>query len=228
MEGGEARVKLAKVPYREEPWRSKYPELVSILDQDPAIPRGNEIIGNLYVHTPFYKMMKGAVADSKLQHNWRASHDPGFVDMPGSDFRLKENAEVFQRIPGFKLIPYDRIGIQQGPDGMILPKPGPFDLLHPAEGTRDLHPARITLVWSTCPFCEWYTVDVARDADFQDLVFSASTHDTNIPVTGLGVEPGSFWWRVTALSRSRQWNAEIACVRPFSFTTNVQPPPAKK
>ncbi len=227
VEGGEARVKLAKVPYREEPWKSNYPELVSLLDQDPAIPRGNELTGNLYVQTPFYKIAHGAVAETKLNGNWRTSRDPGFVDLEGADFRLKEDAEVFQRIPGFQPIPFDRIGIQEGPSGVERPKPGRFDLLYPADGTKDVHPGVLTLAWSTCPFCEWYTVEVARDADFQDLVFTASTHETNVKVTGLGADRGSYHWRVTALSRSRQWRAEVPCNRPYRFTTDVKPAASK-
>ena len=31
---------MERMPYREDPWASRYPELVSILDDEPACPKG--------------------------------------------------------------------------------------------------------------------------------------------------------------------------------------------
>ncbi len=38
-------------------------------------------------------------------------HDPGFVDMAHGNFQLKPDAEVFSRLPGFKPIPFQKIGL---------------------------------------------------------------------------------------------------------------------
>ena len=38
--------------------------------------------------------------------------DPGFVDAAEGDFLLRPDAEVFQRLPGFQPIPFDKIGPQ--------------------------------------------------------------------------------------------------------------------
>jgi len=38
---------LESMPYREEPWASRYPELVNILDDEPAVPKGNVVARNV-------------------------------------------------------------------------------------------------------------------------------------------------------------------------------------
>ena len=40
---------LDSVPWREAHWRERYPALISLLDTDPAVPRGNLITGNVAV-----------------------------------------------------------------------------------------------------------------------------------------------------------------------------------
>lgn len=44
-------------------------------------------------------------------HNVSYDKDPGFVDMKNFDFRLKKNSVVFRDLPGFKSIPFQKIGL---------------------------------------------------------------------------------------------------------------------
>ena len=37
--------------------------------------------------------------------------DPGFVDYANRDYRLKPDSEIFRLLPGFKPIPFERIGL---------------------------------------------------------------------------------------------------------------------
>ena len=39
--------RLLAVPYRESPWRERYPQLLCLLDDDPAAPKGNMLIRNV-------------------------------------------------------------------------------------------------------------------------------------------------------------------------------------
>jgi Periplasmic copper-binding protein (NosD) len=43
------RTALETMPYRAPPWSTRYPELVGILDDEPAAPRHNRIAGNVAV-----------------------------------------------------------------------------------------------------------------------------------------------------------------------------------
>jgi hypothetical protein len=45
---------------------------------------------------------------------WLTDADPGFVNVAGGNYALRSDAEVFKRLPGFKLIPFDQIGPQRG------------------------------------------------------------------------------------------------------------------
>lgn len=43
------RPALEAMPYRAPPWSTRYPHLADILDDEPAAPRYNRIIGNVAV-----------------------------------------------------------------------------------------------------------------------------------------------------------------------------------
>jgi len=47
--------------------------------------------------------------------NWVTTEDPGFVDAAAGDFRLKEHAPLFARIPQFEPIHLDRMGLRKEP-----------------------------------------------------------------------------------------------------------------
>ena len=46
----------------------------------------------------------------KRKDNLITKEDPGFVDLKKQDFRLKKDAAIFKRVPGFKSIPFEEIG----------------------------------------------------------------------------------------------------------------------
>jgi hypothetical protein len=37
-------------------------------------------------------------------------YDPGFVDSAKEDFRIKEDSEVWKKLPNFRQIPWEKIG----------------------------------------------------------------------------------------------------------------------
>ncbi len=45
--------------------------------------------------------------------NWATNGDPGFVDAAKGDYRLRPDAAVFQRLPGFQQIPFEKTGLQR-------------------------------------------------------------------------------------------------------------------
>ena len=61
------------------------------------------------------KMKKENQADPNLltqADNLVTAGDPGFVDAAKGNFALKPDSEVFKKIPGFKPIPFDQIGLR--------------------------------------------------------------------------------------------------------------------
>lgn len=119
--GGGLEKSLKDMPYTDEPWASRYPKLVGILDDDPAVPKGNVVQRNVFVRTPAPRLDKPVIEFGTVSDNWVTEEDPGFVDAGAMDFRFRPDAEVFKRIPGFEPIPFDKIGLYRCEDRPALP-----------------------------------------------------------------------------------------------------------
>jgi parallel beta-helix repeat protein len=111
---------LENVNIYESPYSDRYPELVSYLN--PIIEgkewegmrsRRNELSGNLIVGGPEnpLHLVGGEHAQCYELNNYRTVNDPGFVDYENENFTLMSNSEVFKKIPGFKAVPFDKMGL---------------------------------------------------------------------------------------------------------------------
>ena len=49
------------------------------------------------------------------QDNRILDRDPGFIDEPAMNFRLKEDSRVLDRIKDVQHIPFEKIGLQHKP-----------------------------------------------------------------------------------------------------------------
>jgi hypothetical protein len=93
------------------PYTTHYPNLVGFLDFKPGQPRVSRAVRNLIVHCEAVKAGNWQV---KPAENLVVDHDPGFADAAHGNFQLKPDAEVFVRLPGFKPIPFAKIGLYTG------------------------------------------------------------------------------------------------------------------
>jgi hypothetical protein len=110
--GGSWRMykKLEAVNHDEPPYSTRYPELASILDGDPALPEGNEIISNL----KYTGRWLDFDADSwggiiHFEDNTLTNDDPGFADIQNQDWHLSPVFYFWH--PNFQEIPVDSIGL---------------------------------------------------------------------------------------------------------------------
>jgi parallel beta helix pectate lyase-like protein len=116
--GGNAHMweTLEAMPYKQEPWLSKYPKLVNILDNEPLIPKGNLIIRNIFSGNTWMRMLDGAdfsnyaVKDNVISAEnlayWEYELKGDSVRIPFGDKRLAKQLESFGNIlvegnPGF-------------------------------------------------------------------------------------------------------------------------------
>jgi hypothetical protein len=101
--------RLKTVRYTEPPYSTRYPAIVNYWNENPAMPKRNTITRNL-----FYKVgtvLSGRTEWGEFWNNWSATtEDPGFVDENNPLKGFKPNARVFEKIPGFQEIPFDKIG----------------------------------------------------------------------------------------------------------------------
>lgn len=88
------------------PYTDRYPELKGFMDFNGE-PRMNHAERNIVVRCGGF--LGGSWVE---ENNWVTDADPGFLDLEANDFRFKQDAAVFQKIPGFESIPFDRIGLR--------------------------------------------------------------------------------------------------------------------
>ena len=110
------------------PWAERFPLITNLLASHPELPLRTKFERNLIViktNEPFaLKMSKARQMDTNLflaQHNFVTASDPGFVAAKKNNFNLRPSSIVFQRIPGFEPIPFDRIGLRLDEYRHVLP-----------------------------------------------------------------------------------------------------------
>jgi hypothetical protein len=113
--------RLADMPWQEEPWKSRYPEL-SGLDADPGqmTPAGNVIERNIQCLGKWDEIEAAATPFLTLRNNLLGI-DPAVVDEKGGNFQLRD--ESFARNMGFEQIPFDKIGLRVDEFRPSLPAP---------------------------------------------------------------------------------------------------------
>ena len=114
---------LKRIDYQNPPWSTRYPELARILEEHPQAPLGNTLEKNVSYQCNWDAMeerwrtiFEQNNLDKKyvrIADNFATEDDPGFVDAANMNFQLKDDSIVYQKIPGFKRIPFEKIGLYQ-------------------------------------------------------------------------------------------------------------------
>lgn len=103
-----------------ETYVAHYPQLAGYLEPQPDAIRWNAAFNNAFVNCPLE--LPGRDAKTKrpgiVAGRWHTNAtdvvfggNPGFYDLDGKDFRLHKNAALYRKIPGFKPIPVEKIGL---------------------------------------------------------------------------------------------------------------------
>ena len=117
---GVYRVRLTKyLDIKQPPYSIKYPNLVNWMDQKEdssyygMYPARNLMENNvLYNYEESFRLV-GIKAQFEFKNNYLTKKDPGFIDPEHMNFQLKDNSIVYEKIPGFKKIPFEKIGIYE-------------------------------------------------------------------------------------------------------------------
>lgn len=105
---GTLKQRLAAMPYKDDPWKTKYPKLVNILEDQPSCPKGNVIIRNICVGGKWDEIDHKARPHVTIKDNL-INQNPKFIDKEKLNFKLSEDSPAFKL--GFKQVPVDKIGI---------------------------------------------------------------------------------------------------------------------
>ncbi|MCC6798151.1 MAG: right-handed parallel beta-helix repeat-containing protein [Candidatus Hydrogenedentes bacterium] len=96
------------------PYTDKYPELKTLLNDEPVLAKGNKVIHNINVGDNFLDLTDGLTEETpylEIKDNFTEG-DPGFLDAAKHDYRLKPNSPAFGK--GFKELPFEKMG-RNGP-----------------------------------------------------------------------------------------------------------------
>ncbi len=113
VEGGQdcfwLRLLLEEVDITRAPYTTRYPELLGFMKPQPGQLRVNRARNNVLFRCG---EAAGGNWKSEAVEFWKTESDPGFADATRGDYRLRSDAEVFKRLPGFQPIPFEKIGLQ--------------------------------------------------------------------------------------------------------------------
>jgi len=100
--------RLTAVNYQQPPYATAYPFLKNYFSDDPGLPKRNFIENNVVVNAK--QLHNGKPQWSHIGNNYFTCDKSIFVNYDHMDFSLRSNAEVFKILPGFKQIPFNKIG----------------------------------------------------------------------------------------------------------------------
>jgi len=106
------RKRLNAVNYNKPPYSTRYPHLKDYFEDDPALPKRDTFTNNILVRV-------GKITEGNkewlpfTENNLVIDEDPGFVNYRKEDFRLREDAEIWKKLPNFHPIPFEKIGYKR-------------------------------------------------------------------------------------------------------------------
>jgi hypothetical protein len=112
VKDGTFQKRLEAVNYKNPPYSIQYPQLSKYFEDDPEIPKRDTFSRNVLVKMP--KRVEGKeewlpFTDS----NYETNEDPGFENYATEQFKLRKDAIIFKKIPGFRNIPFEKIGYKK-------------------------------------------------------------------------------------------------------------------
>jgi hypothetical protein len=115
---GTMKKRLEAMPYTEPPWSERYPELLTVYDDEPAVPKGNVVHSNVIVGEGWEDIQRQAKPHVFMGENL-VTDDPGFVDLAGLNFQLTDESPAWDI--GFVGIPVATIGLYESDDRASWP-----------------------------------------------------------------------------------------------------------
>ena len=102
--------RLTAVNFQQPPYSISYSHLPYYFDDSLGAPKRNFIENNVFVNVK--KIHNGKAEWVHVGKNVITHADPGFIDSAAMNFGLKTSSVIFQQLPEFKTIPFEKIGVQ--------------------------------------------------------------------------------------------------------------------
>lgn len=144
--------------------------------------------------------------------------DIGFADADAFDFTVLKDSEI-KKMMGDEHFKVEEMGLYED-DFRTLAKAelAAPELTAPADDATEISASNgVRFTWNPVENAGSYTVEIAADADFTNVVKKESTDQTEISILGLD-KATTYYWRVTARERKVNGASNVSAVR--SFTTS--------
>ena len=94
-------------------WLEAYPEIAHVVDENGKLDIGNHVVvtNNVLYNTPDFKISSEMSQTATVKGNVTYKADPGFYDIEKKNYLLKEDSDVYQKIPDFEPILFTRMGM---------------------------------------------------------------------------------------------------------------------
>lgn len=193
--------------YDKDLYFERYPEL-----KDWYLTKKNpyaytEVTGNLLVNNTSNAIGTATKKWATIENNLEYVSKDIFVDPENLDYRVKSTSSVGQNMP--ELLTDANYDIEQNgvkTDRVYNEETQKFRLLYPRNGGA-VAPTNVELFWQDAPVANKYRLVVAKDAEFNDVVYNDFVYYNNHTFENL--EPATrYFWKVTAYNTTRDLKAE--------------------
>jgi hypothetical protein len=104
--------RLESMPFHQPPWSQRYPQLLTVLDDNPGAPKHNTLRYNVIYGCKPMRLAREVTEYGKVADNLTLDDSTEFIDAAKGDFRLRSDSSVYRKLPQFRPIPFDTIGMQ--------------------------------------------------------------------------------------------------------------------
>ena len=111
--------RLKAMNHTQPPYSTRYPKLANILDDEPAVPKGNLIARNIRVGGRWLDLLDRLTDKTIRMEDNFTEGDPHFVAPEKLDFRLMDDSPALKL--GFKQIPLEKVGLYRDEFRSTLP-----------------------------------------------------------------------------------------------------------
>lgn len=150
----------------------------------------------------------------------KSRYEVGFRDVDNYDFYISEDSEIYNTIPTFENIDISTVGIV-AKDGRWenLPKIEAPVAVYPINGSKGMvHHEEVTLKWLPQILANKYTVTIATDPEFKNIVLTQETMGTTLELS-LPSQGTTYYWKLDAECLLQSVTSDPATSKTYSFTT---------
>lgn len=162
-------------------------------------PVGHYIVNNVsYGNTGISQIAVGKNNACANEPNCVTAENPGFADVDNKNYNLVPNNEITDALEGFEAPPFEKMGLVTHNAEWDVKRQNALSGIYPVNG-ETTSASEVSFNWTAIPFSSYYTLTVAKDSDFNEVVCELKTYDSLADFTGL--KPNSrYYWKVTSHS----------------------------